>query len=417
MTKDKPVIAAFSLGWDSACPIIRMIGPCRTAGFTLLRGDHDNFPNQVVDADLVVIQRDFPFYRDAYRAVVAKAREFNKPIVYETDDLILETPEELPQYKLYRDSRTGVLLAMLEADAIITSTEELKKKLCKHNPHVFVLNNCLEDDLWKVRNPKTVKDAEPISICYVGSASHSPDIEMIAPVLQKVLQKFGNKVTLTFWGVKPPDSLISLDTVKWIDQSVRSYATFIECMSSLDIDIAIAPLKDNEFNRCKSHIKFLEYSAMGAAGVYSDLPPYNTVVHHGKNGMLANSSEDWLNCISSLIESQKMRTDLAIAAQETLNEKWLMPKQKSVFQQLFTHLASIERRQQGELVDYMRLVDSWYEELKFEADDLRDLAANLDRSRAWKLLEKWWNLREKVGLPASTPPEHRRRVEKKDIDS
>lgn len=389
-----------------------MIGPCRAAGLTLLQGDHDNCPNQVVDADVVVIQRDFPFYRDAYRAVVEKAREYNKPIIYETDDLILDTPEEMPQYKLYRDSRTGVLLAMLEADAIITSTDELKDKLCKHNPHVFVLNNCLEDSLWRIQKPRVGKPEEPVAIAYVGSPSHSADVEMLAPTLMKLLQKYGNRITITFWGVSPPQSLLTVDGVKWIDQSVRSYAAFIECMSALQIDIALAPLQDHEFNRCKSHIKFLEYSAMGAAGVFADLPPYNKIVIHSKNGLLARTPEDWLTGISSLIDSPSLRMELANSAQETLRNSWLMPKQKNAFQQLFKRLASIERRQLGELVDYVRLVDGWYEELKFEADDLRDLAANLDRSRAWKLLEKWWNLREKVGLPASTPPEHKRRAEK-----
>ncbi len=417
MSKDKPVIAAFSLGWDSACPIIRMTGPCQAADLKLLQGDHDNYPNQIEDADLVIIQRDFPFYRDAYRAVVSKARALGKPIVYETDDLILEAPEELPQYKLYRDARTGVLLAMLEADALITSTDELKNKLNKHNSRVFVLNNCLEDSLWKIRKPKEANSREPVEIAYIGSASHNPDIESIAPTLQGLLKRYGNRISFTFWGVRPPQALISMEGVKWIDQSIRSYSAFIDSISSLNIDIAIAPLKDNEFNRCKSHIKFLEYSAIGVAGVYSDLPPYNRIVRHEENGVLASTPEEWLNGISSLIESPQLRNLLAINAQETLKNSWLMSTRKIEFQQLFNQLANIERRQSEEVVDYVRLVDSWYEELKFEADDLRDLAANLDRSRAWKLLERWWQLRERVGLPASTPPEHRRRQEKQQGNS
>lgn len=412
MTKDKPIIAAFSLGWDSACPIIRMTGPCRSAGITLRQGDHDNFPDQIEGADLVVIQRDFPFYRDAFRAVVDKARSLNKPIVYETDDLILETPPELPQYKLYRDARTGVLRALLEADAVITSTEELKTKLFKHNPNIFVLNNYLEDDLWRLRTPKIQAAADRVSICYVGSASHSPDIEVITPALLEILQKYGEKVSITFWGVQPSASLLVHAGVRWIDQSVRSYVSFVELMSDLDIDIAIAPLKDHEFNRCKSHIKFLEYSAMGAAGVYSDLPPYNRIVAHNKNGMLANTPNEWTTSICALIDSPKLRREIAAEAQLTVQNHWLMSQQRTTFEKLFSDLISVEQRKTNELQEYMKLVDGWYEELKYEADDLRDLAANLDRSRAWKLLEKWWNLREKVGLPASTPPEHRRRAEK-----
>ena len=42
----------------------------------------------------------------------------------------------------------------------------------------------------------------------------------------------------------------------------------------IEPDICIAPLQDIEFNRGKSNIKCLEYTAIGAPGVYSDVTPY-----------------------------------------------------------------------------------------------------------------------------------------------
>ena len=47
-------------------------------------------------------------------------------------------------------------------------------------------------------------------------------------------------------------------------------------VKSIEPDIAIAPLIDSEFNRCKSNIKMLEFTAMGCPAVYSHTEPYKS---------------------------------------------------------------------------------------------------------------------------------------------
>jgi glycosyltransferase involved in cell wall biosynthesis len=82
-------------------------------------------------------------------------------------------------------------------------------------------------------------------------------------------------------------------------------------MMSQQLDIAIAPLKDMEFNYYKSPIKFLEYSAMKVPTVAAKIPPYSDIIKNEKTGMLYNTPEEFYKAVLRLIEAPYARKNLA----------------------------------------------------------------------------------------------------------
>ena len=79
-----------------------------------------------------------------------------------------------------------------------------------------------------------------------------------------------------------------------------SYKEFATYFQSQDVDIFIAPLEDNLFNRCKSSVKFLEYSCLGVPGIYSNIDPYSIVIKNNFNGLLAYTNDEWKNSLRKL---------------------------------------------------------------------------------------------------------------------
>ena len=59
-------------------------------------------------------------------------------------------------------------------------------------------------------------------------------------------------------------------------------------MCGLKLDIGIAPLLDNSFNRNKSCVKFYEYAMSGAVTLASNVLPYSTEVP-----TIAKNTRDW----------------------------------------------------------------------------------------------------------------------------
>ena len=167
--------------WMSAMPVLRIHSPARLAGVTVLQGNHsDQIISELVsEADVVVIQRDFPRFPD-YATVIARARGENKLVIYEVDDLIMEVPQDHISRTAFEPVLVQILRGIVDADAVITSTPALKEYLANFNPNIWLVSNLIDDSIWKLRSPSPVGVLEkPVVIGYMGGGSHLPDLEMV----------------------------------------------------------------------------------------------------------------------------------------------------------------------------------------------------------------------------------------------
>jgi glycosyltransferase involved in cell wall biosynthesis len=435
----KAVVVYTDYSWEHVLCSLRFVEPLRAAGIQLLRReDHPEStsdPDLVDRADLVVIQRDFPRYTRVYNQIVKKARAESKPVIYEIDDLLLEIPKEHPDYPIhyYTPAVLPMLRAAIEADLVTTSTPLLGDYFRLLNPNVMVLPNYLVGRYWTFRDPVKKSVGSPVIIGYVGTTSHLPDLEEVVPALQRILQKYGSSIQIKIWGLNPPEGLKGLSNVYWTELMMRDYEKFSEYFSGLDCDIFIAPLKDTFFNQCKSPIKFLEYSTLGIPGVYQRLAAYTSTVIHGVNGFLASTTDDWVAEISRLVEDQELRERTGRAAQQTVQQNWLLsqhcqdwveayqkalhwvrqpdePHGQDETLHLFERLASQVEDWQEYLQNQINLEKQQTYQNKIQHEEreqaLKSQLAERDaqlqeiyRSRVWKLVKKIWELRVRLLSP------------------
>jgi len=350
--KPLSIIAFVSDVWEHVCPTVRVTSPARFAGVNLIKGNHflgDDIKvdlDMISQADIVLIQRDFPSQVEQYNAVVEAAKLQNKIIVYELDDLLLELPEQHPDFYHYLTARSSILKAIVDADAVIGSTSAICKYLNTYNLNIYQFNNYLDDLIWDFPKPKNA-DREKITIGYMGGHSHSYDIESIIAPLESVLTKFNEKLVLRFWGLAPPEPIDSYGNTEWDQPGLVVYKEFAEYFIEQYCDIFIAPLADNLFNRCKSAIKYLEYSSLGIPGIYSRITPYETVVEHGVNGFLASSEDDWNKYLTLLIKDQELRAQIGNSARNNVQKNWLLSAHADEWVGIFNHIMAKEKFKKG----------------------------------------------------------------------
>ena len=286
-------------------------------------------PKIITKSDIAVIQRDFPRDLQAYKKLLQLAQQEQKPIVYDLDDLLLLFPEEHPERYVgkYVESLLPMIQVLYEADLVTTTTPYLQNWLKQYNDQVSLLPNYFDDALWNLREPVINADQEtPLIIGYMGSASHKPDLEYISPVLVKLIKRFPKRLEFHFWGINPPEKIAKLPQVKWIPAVAYEYEDFAAYFQTQYADIFIAPLTDSPFNRGKSPLKFFEYTALGAPGVYSKLETFEQTITHNYDGLLASSLEEWEEYLIALIDNHELRLKLANNAQQTIKERWLLSK-------------------------------------------------------------------------------------------
>lgn len=350
---------------DDACAHLRLFGPMKQLGVHVISGKEENgriIPERVELGDLVLIQRDFPRNVDAYEKVINAAREKNKPVIFDIDDLLFQLPVNHPERikQHYTTALLPMLDALQEADYVTVTTQKLKEIVSLYNQNVFILPNYFDDSIWNFRAPIVKDPNKPVIIGYMGSESHQPDIELITPVLLNILAMFSERVVIHFWGINPSKELANHPQVKWIPPQTYNYAAFAKYFQTQSADVFIAPLVQNEFNAAKSPLKFFEYAALGAPGVYSRIAPFECIIDHGINGQLASTNEEWEDNIALLIKNPELRHQLAINAQETIRTNWLLSKNISVWEDAYAKIVSTAKKNLPNQNDLIKPISHQY---------------------------------------------------------
>lgn len=423
----KLTVAAFTAyPWNNVLPKLRLLDPAETLGIQVLRSSEyqtgETFPENIARSDLVFIQRDFPRFEEPFRKVVAAAKSAGKPIVYDIDDLLFETSgfpnKEEADYYL---PAVGLILEAIQAaDMIFTSSQQLKLHLDPLHHSVHVMPNFLDDRIWRLPEPSPPSEDEPLVIGYVGTRSHVADIESLAPMVEQIDRDFGDRVKFRLWIERPPGLLMRYNNVHWTSFMIPAYTDYTAWMAETQPDIWIAPLLDHPFNRVKSPIKYLEYSAKAIPGIYSDVIPYRSMITHGVNGFLAGTPDEWIESILLLVENPEQRYAIGLAAQKTIRDGFLLSNSANHWgEKLFEATKTGSTPRHPEKTDaILRLMNRHYaallENLKFldeqleqaetkiiDKDDLLFVRAKKLEQVNWSLLGKIENTKKMLLPPGS----------------
>jgi glycosyltransferase involved in cell wall biosynthesis len=283
-------------------------------------------------ADIIIVQRFF-LLRD-FRPYLEKIFSLNKPVICELDDLLWEVPSYNAMLSsVMRINKPYILKILSRFAGITVSTQELAREISQYNKDVFILPNLLDKRLWdrplaeRSEHREYSGGGKKIKICFAGSPTHQGDLEMIEQPLLDILERFGEDVELVLFGCATK-RLIQFPSVRYLLFD-DGYVRFVKTLFSLHVDIGLAPLEDNEFNRCKSNIKWLEYSACAAAGIYSDLPPYKDI-HPGRDGLVVgNSQKEWREALEFLIYNKKKRIKMGYMARKRVMEEFTLNKKRA----------------------------------------------------------------------------------------
>lgn len=250
-------------------------------------------------------------------------------LIIDIDDYPGKVNEDHPDYLDIEDRREMRERMLIVADHLVVTNEALKEAVKHLNPYITVIPNAIDPAIWEVKRKKKRKDGM-VRIGWMSSGSHFADLPIINPVVDTILAKYPN-VEIHYagmiWGSKKEGR-------EYHHSGTSGYDHFPQFYADLDIDIAIAPLKDTLFNRCKSNIKWLEASMLEIPMVASDVLPYHDI-KHGTTGYLATSTESWVKYLSLLIENPALRQKIGKEAKAEVLKNWTIDKFLPLYENLF----------------------------------------------------------------------------------
>lgn len=281
------------------------------------------------DPDVLVLCRTMGDYLpDAVRRIRARGRT---RVVFDVDDWFAGVPDYNPASRLPGAYVNTMHQAMAEADLITCSTPELAEGYAHLGPTV-VLPNYLDPDIWS-DNERYHQPRSAIHIGWLGAfhwrngdleslrdwlpdflATH-PDVRFVALGCRELLEWLGVD------GLTTPQLEANQGP---LSRNLHPYTHLPAMLAHLDV--GLAPLTSNRFNRAKSWIKPLEYNAMAVPAVVSPSREYRAYIRPGINGLFAR--RDWASKVEAVLADLDAYRDGArkVAAEYFIDDhihKWV----------------------------------------------------------------------------------------------
>lgn len=270
--------------------------------------------------DIAILQR--PTHKEILNTVVRMLDKGIK-LLLDIDDWIFGIPESSPAYEYYMHPviRNNMMLMMNFATGIITTNNYLANLLKPYNKTIYVFPNYLDFDLWNEflkykYNQK--KDNLNIIIGWHGSDTHKDDLTLQAESIIKILKEFDN----VYFKCVGYDVRRIKEFREVSDKIIFENGTYPTRFGNLlwNFDIGIAPLTDCDFNRSKSPVKYLEYSALKIPCIASPVRPYaDEIGNYLSRGVL---STDFYFDLKQLILSKNLRKTIGMNAYDYVRENY-----------------------------------------------------------------------------------------------
>ncbi len=223
-------------------------------------------------------------------------------LVYEIDDDILQ-PDTWSglAHTFDPELRQSFIDCIAMSDQVTVSTEPLAAQMRKLNPNVKVLPNFVDADALYINRQRR----DNVTVGWSGGMSHLGDWTSVADPIRAALAPLPN-VDMHFIGIDYSPVLNLGRECRYTPWKTDVWGYF----KANDFDIGLAPLADTPFNHSKSHIRALEYMALGIPVIASDAPPYRDLVVDGVTGYLVNTPEAWTGRLRELINDPDARDEL-----------------------------------------------------------------------------------------------------------
>ncbi|HLG71759.1 MAG TPA: glycosyltransferase family 4 protein [Chloroflexota bacterium] len=233
-------------------------------------------------------------------------------LVFDFDDAIYERQPYSLTWPIWSPAKFPEMLRA--SGLVIAGNRHLAARAALYNSNVRVIPTPVDTDRIRPRCTGGPVREDTV-IGWIGSPSTANYLGDLAPVLRTLLDRFP-KLRVEIVGARVPRGLAGPRV------QARAWTLAGEAADLQGFDIGIMPLPDNEWTRGKCGYKALQYMSAGVATVSAPVGVANDMIRHRENGLLAGTPEEWLTCLSEVIQDEALRAALGAAGRATAEARY-----------------------------------------------------------------------------------------------
>lgn len=280
------------------------------------------------DYDIIFIFREALMTRSIYYETQFKKSKAK--IVFDFDDAIwLQNVSDANKRFawLKNPGKTADLIGL--SDMVFAGNQFLADYASQTNNTIKIIPTTIDtEEYYPI---KTDRKNTPVCIGWSGSITTIQHFSVAVPVLTKIKEKYGNRVSFKVIGdANYKNEALGIHGIGWNKQDeIKELSSF---------DIGIMPLPDDKWANGKCGLKGLQYMALKIPTIMSPVGVNTDIIKDGANGFLAGEEAEWMDKLSLLIESEELRIKMGKAARETVVNEYSVESQKYRYLEYFNEL-------------------------------------------------------------------------------
>lgn len=246
-----------------------------------------------------------------------------RPIIFDFDDAIyrLDTSEANRYFGWLKFPGKTATLCRLSSH-VVAGSSHLAEYARTHNSRVTIVPTSIDIDLYQPVPRAANRNGKRTIIGWTGSATSQTHLEMFADVLRELSAR--RDIEIRVQSNRRP-------VLQGIPFVWRPWSSETEVEELSHFDIGIKPMPDDPWARGKCPMKEIQYMSMGIPTVCSAVGASRDIIRHGENGFLAETREEWLESLESLIDDPALGRRLGAAGRQTVEDGFSMRQCAGLF--------------------------------------------------------------------------------------
>ncbi len=283
------------------------------------------------NVDIVFVQREA--FMTGSTFFERQLKRTGTKMIFDFDDSIWmqdESPVNNKLSWLKNASKTSTLIRL--SDMVFAGNEYLADYARQFNDHVVIVPTTIDTEEYQV----VPSESEAVVIGWSGSFSTVKHFEQALPALEIIKEKYGEGVKVVLVGDGSyTHAGLGIVGLPWRKDT--------ELADLSRMDIGIMPLPDDAWSKGKCGLKGLQYMALKIPTIMSPVGVNSEIIEDGVNGFLADTTANWVEKISQLIDSEILRKEVGEKGYQTVLQKYSVAANKALYVKHFNSLLVTKR--------------------------------------------------------------------------
>lgn len=251
----------------------------------------------------------------------------SKILVFDFDDAI-----DRSSSRESRGRRARFQKMVASVDEVWAGNTFLAEKARAFCDNVVVMPTAVEKSRYDV---SVERPSETIDLVWIGSSSTAKYLEAHLPVLERVARAVPGLRLKIVADFTLQSNELEVVECPWSDEG--------EAVDVGSAHIGVAPLTDDPWTRGKCGLKVLQYMAASLPVVASDVGVHGDLIEDGESGILAVTSDDWVEALTMLCNDPSLRRSMGEKGRKRVE---VMFDREIIAKQMVERIEGLLRRMQ-----------------------------------------------------------------------